>query len=132
MITFNDLPIETTNYSFFVPFGLKVLIGLYLKDANIPFTTTSWRDVDKETYAADIKDAAEFYRKHQCPWNPDMLEIIHCPVKPEHLREKSLLFFGPTIDPDYENEVKEDVKNAETYFRNNIVPELERKKKNHG
>ncbi len=55
MITFKDLQIETKEYDFFVPFGLKAIIGLQLKENNIPFTTTSWREVDRTKHAAESK-----------------------------------------------------------------------------
>ena len=130
MITFKDLQIETKEYDFFVPFGLKAIIGLQLKENNIPFTTTSWREVDRTKHAAEIKDAETFFEKHQCPWDPKMMEIIHCPIKPESLREKSLLFFGPTMDPDYKKEVEESRIEAEEYFHQNIEPDL--KSRNRG
>ncbi len=124
MITFSDLPIENENYDFFVPFGLKTLIGLQLKDANIPFTTTSWRDINQEQYATEIEEAKAFFTAHHCPWNPEMLEVIHCPIKPEQLRKKSLLFFGSTIDPDFQKAQEESWAESEENFRTNIEPDL--------
>lgn len=105
MINFNDIKITDKEQRFFLPAPLAAEVSDYMKKANIKETSNmNWRDVHKQFPKEVEKTKAKYenagYTATTC------ITVIISKANPEELFRKTLLFFGDTIDPDYQKEQK--------------------------
>lgn len=108
MISFDDVRINETSTWFFIPGALHGLVANELKKSNIPYKSHNWRNIPKE-----LEPQKQYYiKKFEEAGCIDTLcmNAIETPAAPDDLFQKTLLFFGDTIDPDY--------KAKEVYFAN--------------
>lgn len=119
MINFKNMTLQSFPSTIFLPGLIRNEMLKYLKQAGIEYQLLNYNDPEIENYRNERIWAARNYKEAGYPYeNPDSIEGLTTNIKPEELIQKSKLFFGPTIDPDYkkqreqqEEQTKEDQKN---------------------
>lgn len=116
MIDMSDVRRTGKENTFFVPEDIRREMTRYMKKAGIPFKHIHFRKI-REEMPEIKKETDEKYEKLGCV-NHSCIGGIISDVDPEDMFQKSLLFFGDTIDPDYKKSMDEFQKEShETYER---------------
>lgn len=105
MITFSDVKRTGEKTIFFVPEPLKALILHRLKKANIPYESINWRKIP-ENMKTKQDETRQLYESKGYV-STTCIGAIISDVDPTDMFNKSLLFFGDTIDPDYKKQKEE-------------------------
>ena len=130
MITFDDVRKENELTYCLIPAIMLAPLAYRMKDAGLLVKVYSQSKVRgkqvpemKFLSEKDIQGATDFFRN--AGYSNLMyfgLIISYCNI--EDIRNKSLLFFGETKDPDYKALMEEREKRAREYFIREILPEL--------
>lgn len=126
MITFTDVKRTGKTNTFFMPEPIKQRILHHLRNANIPYQSLNWRKIPEsmkpEQDKARKQYAAVGYRNLMC-----IGEIVS-DIDPNDMFNKTLLFFGDTMDPDFKEE-EENARDAhEMYLYYEKVYQEEKRK----
>jgi len=104
MITFSDVKRTGKRNTFFLPEPIKQEILPYLREAGIPYRTLNWNKIPDDMIPKKEK-AREWYESVGYDYRIHIGAIIS-DIDPSDMFHKSLLFFGDTIDPDYQKQKK--------------------------
>lgn len=102
MISFDDVRIRDISTWFFIPGLLCGLMTREMKKSNIPYVYHNWKQIPEEQ-----KTNQQYYRKKfedNGYTDTFCMNAIETTANTDDLFQKSLLFFGDTIDPDYKEQ----------------------------
>jgi len=127
MITFTDVKRTGKTNTFFMPEPIKQRILRYLRKANIPYKSLNWRKIPESMKPEQEKARKQYesvgYRNLMC------IGAITSDIDPNDMFNKTLLFFGNTIDPDFKKQEKENAREAhEMYVYYEKIYEEEKRK----
>lgn len=114
MITFTDIKRTGKTNTFFIPEPIKQRVLRHLRNANIPYKSLNWRNIPKSMKPEQEKARKQYatvgYNNLMC------IGAIISDIDPTDMFNKTLLFFGDTIDPDFKKQEEENKKEAHEMY----------------